>query len=376
MLEVQKYLLSGKTLEDLNAELGINATLHPNPAVPLVILNYDQIESRQKTHPIVRECRALTLDSRSWNVVAKSFNRFFNWGEVQDEQKLFNFSNFTVQSKEDGSLCSLYNFEGNWYANTRASFGLDNVQGSPYTWRQLFCKALGVSDLNDLGLNPSITYVAEFCSLYNKVVRKYHEPVMYLLTAFDNKTLQEFAPVAVDGLVSKDSSTIYFRRPLRYEFKSIEEIQEFLKTQAKNDPTYEGVVICDNNFNRWKIKSLSYLELHLMRGEGDNRFHPKYLLPRVLDGDEEFLTYYEETKETYMDVKCKVLEAYIKMLETWVEYKDIESQKEFAQTIIGKTPFTGILFNVRKKGKEQKLDDLKQEWREAESMILKAVFGR
>jgi hypothetical protein len=40
MLEVQKYLMSGKTVDELKAELGINYAQHPT--LPLVILNYDR----------------------------------------------------------------------------------------------------------------------------------------------------------------------------------------------------------------------------------------------------------------------------------------------------------------------------------------------
>lgn len=57
MLQVQEYLTNGKSLEDLQSEFGLNISRHPN--LPLVILNYDQIESRPKSHPIIRECRGL-----------------------------------------------------------------------------------------------------------------------------------------------------------------------------------------------------------------------------------------------------------------------------------------------------------------------------
>src|SRR6185436_4501314 len=90
-LEVQKVLRSGKTPEELMAELGLRFAYHPTD--PLVILNYDQIES-PKTHSIVRECRSLVLEMGTWNCVSKSFNRFYNWGEVQDEMKLFRFDDF------------------------------------------------------------------------------------------------------------------------------------------------------------------------------------------------------------------------------------------------------------------------------------------
>jgi hypothetical protein len=44
-------------------------------------LNYDQIESA-KAHPVVMECRGLILSYPHGEVVARSFDRFFNYGEV------------------------------------------------------------------------------------------------------------------------------------------------------------------------------------------------------------------------------------------------------------------------------------------------------
>jgi hypothetical protein len=53
----------------------------------------------------------------------------------------------------------------------------------------------------------------------------------------------------------------------------------------------------------------------------------------------------------------------------------IVEQKTFAQAIQGRTPFTGILFGLRKAhGPNQTRDQLRQTWRDAEEMILKALF--
>jgi hypothetical protein len=81
-LQVQEYLHSGKSWANLTDELGIKVVFHPS--LPLVTVNYDQIES-PKTHPIVRECRGLVLHRQTFDLVARSFPRFFNWGEVADE---------------------------------------------------------------------------------------------------------------------------------------------------------------------------------------------------------------------------------------------------------------------------------------------------
>lgn len=368
MLKVQQYLRSGKTLADLTSELGINATAHPE--LPLVILNYDQIES-PKTHEIVRECRGLILNSQNWEIVGKCMNRFFNWGEVADEMPLFNFNDFVVDSKEDGSLCILYNYNGQWHGNTRGSFGLDNMQFQDFSWRAGFLKAMGIESWNDLNaiLDPEVTYICEFVSPWNKVVRTYTEPKMYLLAAFRKGV--ELRWDEVDALKGP------FVRPERFSFKNIDEIIKFLQERSDEDKTFEGVVVWDGNW-RWKVKSPTYLSLHKMRGEGDNLYNPKHLIPWVLGNEgDELLTYFPEVKEKYFEMKAKVDDAFTTLVAVWAENKDIEVQKDFALAIVGKTPFTGILFDLRKRfGKDQTLEQLKAEWRNYGDGIVKVMFKK
>lgn len=364
MLEIQKYLLSGKTTLNLNEELGINAAIHPH--LPLVILNYDQIDS-PKTHPIVREARGLVLNSQDWSVVARSFPRFFNWGEVQDEMGLFDFSDFIVQSKEDGSLVIIYYYDGSWHANTKGSFAIDNMQFQEFTWRDAFCQGLKINSLNDLDskLDRNISYVCEFVSPWNKVVRRYDNPHLYLLTAFQG--LNEIHHQQVDSMTSG-----LFSRPQKYNFSSVEEIQQFLRDQASNDPTFEGVVICDHQGRRWKIKSATYLGLHRLRGEGDNMYNPKHLLPFVIANEsDELLTYFPEVTEAYLKLKEKVENYYNSLLELWLEHHNIESQKDFALKVKDHR-FSSILFQVRKEhGSNQTEKEVRKKFLESESLILK-----
>jgi hypothetical protein len=77
MLAVQEYLKT-KTLDNLHDELAIEINRHDT--LPLAILNYNQIKSPKK-HPIVLECRGLVLEIETWKIIARSFPRFFNFGE-------------------------------------------------------------------------------------------------------------------------------------------------------------------------------------------------------------------------------------------------------------------------------------------------------
>jgi hypothetical protein len=359
MLKVQEYLQT-KTFEDLTAELGIRITKHPS--LPLSIANYDQIES-PKTNPIVRECRALTLHSDTHEVISKSFSRFFNWGEVTEEMALFDFSDFSVQEKLDGSLAKLFFYDGEWHGSTRASFGTDNMQFQSFNWIEGFCKALGVSSLHDLKgkIDESLSYVCEFVSPWNKIVRRYEQPQMYLLTAFEG--LRELSPEEADA-----ATTSFFLRPARYNFCNIEDIQSFLNEQATSDPTFEGVVIRDKNNLRYKIKSASYLGLHKLANNG--AISKGDFVEFALSGEtSELLCYFPEFAPMMNEVQSKVDQAKENMLSLWEEVKDIEIQKDFALKIVGRTPFTAVLFSARKEKQ-----DPASVWRRSGPLIQKVLF--
>lgn len=369
MLHVQEYLKS-KSFEQLHDELAIEVNRHDS--LPLAILNYNQIES-PKTNPIVRECRGLVLNTDDYSIVARSFSRFFNWGEVADEMPLFNWANCKAQEKVDGSLVLFYHFNGEWHVNTRGSFAhgpmFNEWQANyfklphDFSWRQGILRALGVGNLSELNLDPALTYVGEFCSLWNKVVREYKEPCIYLLSCFDGEQEVEARPCN------------FFRSIQEYALRSADDVQRYVNDHPES--TFEGCVVKDDGLRRWKIKNSRYLSLHRMKGNnGDNLYLPKNMIPWILGNEgDELCTYFPEVTECYQSYKAKVDSAFNELMGLWQANHAIENQKDFALSIVGKTPFTGLLFNLRKqKGKAQTLTDLKQAWRDNADGIVKTMF--
>lgn len=367
-MKTQEYLRN-KTLDDLHTELHIEINRHDT--LPLAILNYSQIDS-PKTDPIVRECRGLVLNTEDWSLVARSFPRFYNWGEVADEMPLFNWSNSVALEKVDGSLLLFYYFDGEWRVNTRGSYanmGMFNTEWQAnyfkmprdFTWKQGILTALGIKDLVQLNglLDPALTYVCEFCSLWNKVVREYVQPCVYLLACYAGE----------EEVVPKDC--VLFKTIGQYPLRTADEVTDYVNSQP--EATWEGCVVKDDGFRRWKIKNKRYLALHKMKGaNGDALYNPSTLLPFILEGEGgELLATYPEISDCFYHYKEKVDTAYTEMESLWHCVKDEESQKDFAILIEGETPFTGLLFNARKNK-----TPLKEEWRKAEDHILKALFKK
>lgn len=376
MLEVQKYLLSpGKSLETLNSEYGINSCIHVNKdKYPLVILNYDQIES-VKSEKIVRECRCLILELGTWELVSKSFNRFFNVGEMSEEFEKFDWNSVYIQTKEDGSLCSLFWYSDKWHITTRGSWAEGNINLCEFSWKQKILEALGVNfeeELENRGFLRSFNYIFEFCSPYNKVVRYYPKTKLYLLSIFAGEI--EFSSDIVDyackAINLKLSKNIEIYRPDIFSFKSLSEVKDYIKLKEKEDATYEGCVLRDKNNERWKLKSSTYLGLSRLKGN-DNIWNKRYLIPFILSGEgSELLAYFPEIKSLYLEVRDKVNEEYRILNDLWNIYKNLSNQKEFALGIVGKTRFSNILFQARKLN----FETINKFWRDSGDQIYEVLY--
>lgn len=372
MLKVQEYLQSGKTLDNLNEELSIEITYHKE--LPLVILNYNHLES-PKNNPITNECRGLVLENNG-NLVARSFSRFYNWGECQDEMPLFDWDSCTSESKKDGSLILIFYFDGKWYANTRGSFGMMPMFGSQwqadyhkmpmdFTWNQGFLKTLNINSLQELDskLDRKITYVCEFCSPWNRVVITHKNPLMYLITCFEGES--EIGP-------QKNS---VFQEIEIYPLKNVDDITKFVNKHSGD--VFEGIIVKDKNLRRWKFKNPDYVLRHRIMSYPGNLFLPKYLVPCILANDDELCVCAPEIVDCYNSYKKKIEDAYLELEQFWEKTHKIENQKEFGLAAYRKTPFYGVLFDIRRKlGTNQTVKDLKDAWSKNADGILKILFEK
>jgi hypothetical protein len=183
------------------------------------------------------------------------------------------------------------------------------------------------------------------------------------LTTFNTKTGEE--------LVGHSCYELKFDKPINYFFNSLEEVKAFIKHQEESDVTFEGVVIKDCNGLRLKIKSLAYVNLHQLKGNG-NIANTKNILPFVLSYEtDEVIAYFPELKPRVDEVKAMVDELYSELLEAWRKCRFIEDQKEFALAIKD-CRMNGLLFNLKKRNTLSQTDvhDL---FRESSELILKLL---
>lgn len=163
-------------LEDYVKEGLVEKTKHP--ALDLFIYNYSrQTQYDGKWDEITLQTRGLILDGKG-NLIAKSFNKFFNYSELQQGHFAFDIiakEKPIVLSKEDGSLGICFYLNGEWVIATRGSFASDQA-----------IKAMEMlkSYRTDL-FNPNYVYLVEITYDQNMIVVVYPENKLFFLSIMD-----------------------------------------------------------------------------------------------------------------------------------------------------------------------------------------------
>ncbi len=373
MLEVQKYLMASREetfgplptdlemLEELKESFGIKFNIW-NEA--LVVLNYDQIES-PKTHPITLECRSLVLELGTWEVVSRSFDRFFNLGECGEvEDGHFPAPNFGMQKitdltfheKMDGSLIGVFYYKGSWLYRTRSVIMPEGtINGFDTTWKERIEEALpvisgftpdkGGDEFGECLLNPEVTLIGELTCRENRVVVKYEEtPKFWLLAVRNNRT----------GLFDKTHEVsnaanliVCFNRPRSYTFKTVEDCVQASKDLPNLEEGYVGYNTSGEPVI--KVKNPAYVAAHHLRGEGLNE---KRILDLIIMNEvDEYLAIFPEDVESfqpYIIAEHKFINlVYSQVRAVKMKFVQNLSQKAFA-LMIKDEPTAPILFQVRK----------------------------
>jgi hypothetical protein len=332
-LEIQKYLRSGKTTEQLKAEFGIRAK--PHPKYPnLIHLSYDQIESPSGSE-LVGDCRGLILDSSTdWDVVAYPFRRFANYGE--DWASPIDWESARFTEKLDGSLMIVWFYDDQWQVSTKGSPDASGAVGDfDFTFEELFWQTLfdqlpawydqllwyrdaDALDGRRMTLSPHRTYSFELTSPYNRVVCTYG--AVNKLTLIGVR--ENFGPFReIDTNEYAEYLPVVQEYPICSVLEALEAVQDL------NPIDNEGFVVVDKNFNRVKIKSPKYVELHHLRtGMG---IKPLIRLLRMGE-TREFLTYFPEYQRLIDEIQSQ-LDAYVADVEsTYAGLRQIEDRKAFA----------------------------------------------
>jgi len=347
MLELQKYLRSGKSLDNLKEDFGIKATPHikyPN----LYSFKYHQLDS-PTGEKIVQESRGIILDSNNnWDIVAHPFNRFFNYGEGHAAE--IDWKSAEVQEKADGSIIILYFYKNEWHVATSGNPAAsgpvckdysgkwqigEHTLPKPKSFAEYFWQVMNNKYFFPDNLPTDYCYMFELMGPLNRIIVKHDEPKLVTLGGRHVKYGQEI-PAEYVWFYMPDIPLIK-----NYQLSNIDEILSTFKNMSPL--SQEGYVVVDKYFNRIKIKSPAYIALH----HAKDGFTLKRLVTIAITGESsEVISSFPEFAADLKDANERVDALVLEIENVYDKLKDIDSQKEFAIEAT-KYKFSGSLFKLR-----------------------------
>ena len=209
-----------------------------HPTLPLTIYNYSQATQYEaKWDEVTLSCRGLVFDDEG-NQVSHPFKKFFNI----EENKHAPTEVFEIYEKVDGSLITVFNYNGEWVVSSRGSFTSDQAIAAQKLFKQL---------MNLDRINPSVTYLFELIAPWNRIVVDYGEREELILLGARGKNfeashleLYELTKLLGCNLIRK------------FDF------EDYIEIQKLNWENSEGFIVRFSNGDRCKIKFADYVKLH------------------------------------------------------------------------------------------------------------------
>lgn len=207
--------------------------------------------------------RGLILNNETGEVVARPFDKFFNW--FQGGRKATGYF-VNITEKIDGSCGILYRYNGQYKIATRGSFNSEQA-----IWATNFLNAN--YDLS--GLPDEWTLIFEIVYPQNRIVVNYGDLEGLFLLAIRNRFTGEYFPFY--NTVFDAANKYGFLLPSTHSFNNPTEILTVLGVLDEN---HEGFVVETSTGERWKFKGDKYLELHKFISS----ITKKNVLSIILDG--------------------------------------------------------------------------------------------
>lgn len=249
------------------------------------------------------------------NVVSIGFPKFFNYGEIPENDHLITPLNSYALDKLDGSLIirSVINGKVHWRSKgthlLSTSFKLDELNNLINSY----------PNLNDPNYYPNYSLLFEYISPNNRIVLRYNWPKLVLLNAISHKDLRFMNRHQVDEIAIECSLS-------RPQFRLFSSLQNFIQETREDKSNIEGYVIVSETINGTlltKVKTKSYVSKHSTISKVNEESVALFIVMNDIKNKNEFIHYCQS--EDYNEAKIA------RMLEF---FNVVFERKQYIQNLI------------------------------------------
>jgi hypothetical protein len=290
-------LLKENSINDLKKKFGLYAC--PHPQHDITILNYGKVRNWAHSSE-VDACRGLVVESNPpHTVISRGFDRFVPQAKKSSSgQQPLNISRATL--KEDGSLIFMFKYNEMWMLSTMHNFADGPLAFAPtrvghdsiMTYTDLFKQIIGqplqefaetlVMQINKTNNVEVKTFCFEMCSIFNRVIRLYDTPTLFLIAAFGGDLISTEISIS-DSLITLPQNVHHIPTISFPPSMSMDEVKSKIEELSENDCTFEGLVLQLDNNDRIKVKNPYYSLQHTFKYRGFTRATPETLVPLIFD---------------------------------------------------------------------------------------------
>ena len=319
-----------------------------HPSLPLRILNYTAKAqfTPELWNEVTDKCRGLIVNSQTGEIVARPFQKFWNFSDLRHQETMPENFPATVPSitrKFDGSLGILYCYEGKWAVATRGSFTSDQALWAT-NW---FSKHPGFYPFPFMWPD-GFTPLVEIIFPENQIVVKYDWSGLVLLTGVRIATGEEMTREVLEQLAERNS--------LRLVDQFDKSIDVCVVEDVENE---EGYVVAWYRPGTWplrvKVKMDTYCRLHrLLTGT-----NPVTVWEMLRDGLDlttvttdvpaDFAAWINSVESSLLSAYKVIQDAALAAMLEYEGEKIIttpKQRKQFALWAVAKPPLTPILFAI------------------------------
>lgn len=208
-----------------------------HPTLPLTIYNYSQATQYEaKWDEVTLSCRGLVFDDNG-NQVSYPFKKFFNI----EENKHTPTNDFEIYEKVDGSLITVFNYNGEWVVSSRGSFTSDQAIAAQKLFNRFKVDML----------DPNSTYLFELIAPWNRIVVNYGDVEELILLGIKSKDYE-----------CNHAELVAVSKYLGCKVTQLFHFEDYTEIQKLNWANNEGFIVRFSNGDRCKIKFADYVKLH------------------------------------------------------------------------------------------------------------------
>ena len=263
---------------------------------------------------IVNECNGIILEKDTLKVVCYTFDKCIDQDNIPEN---INTEDLYFEYSLESTLIRAFYYNDEWILSTKKCINARKAKWlSSKNFVELFFDYIDIHNYDIFQkLNTSYCYSFLITHPENNIVVQYFEPCVYHISTRDMITMKEI------------DENIGLNKLLRIKINQDNLNSMISQISIDNNLNYEGILFIDSNYNRWKVKSPLFSYVRSLWGNSNNRFFRYLELRKDSNLLKEYVKYYPQDKDVFMNYENKVIHIANNLLKYYTE-KHIKKMKE------------------------------------------------